>query len=93
LNTYVAVGDSGAVVTSVDGGVTWTAQTITGAPNLVGIAANSQLATLDSTGLAFTSTNITANSQFVAVDTNGNTYTSADGITWSAAAIPPALPA
>lgn len=88
LNTYVAVGDSGAVVTSVDGGVTWTAQTITGAPNLVGIAANSQLATLDSTGLAFTSTNITANSQFVAVDTNGNAYTSADGITWSAAAIP-----
>jgi hypothetical protein len=82
-NIYVAVGDSGTVSTSVDSGATWAAQTITGAPNLVGIAANSQYATLDSIGLAFTSTAITANSQFVAVDSSGNAYTSADGVTWS----------
>lgn len=85
LNTYVAVGDSGTIATSIDGGVTWTAQTITGAPNLVGVAANSQLASLDSTGIAFTSTGIAANSRFVAVDSNGNAYTSTDGVTWSGA--------
>lgn len=84
-NTYVAVGDSGAVSTSIDGGTTWTAQTLTGAPNLVGIAANSQHATLDSTGFTFTSTAIAANSLFVAVDNSGNAYTSADGLTWSGA--------
>ena len=82
-NTYVAVGDSGTVSTSVDSGVTWAAQTITGAPNLVGVAANSQLATLDSIGLSFTSTCLAANSLFVAVDSNGNAYTSTDGIAWS----------
>jgi len=87
-NTYVAVGDSGTVSTSVDSGVTWTAQTITGAPNLVGIAANAQHATLDITGVAFTSTAIAANSRFVAVDSSGNAYTSTDGVTWSSAAIP-----
>lgn len=84
-NTYVAVGDSGTISTSIDGGVTWNAQTQTGAPNLVGVAANSQFATLDSTGLAFTSTAITTNSRFVAVDSSGNAYTSTDGIAWSIA--------
>lgn len=84
-NTYVSVGDSGTIATSVDAGATWTAQTLSGVPNLVGIAANSQLATIDSTGLAFTSTGIAANSRFVAVDSSGNAYTSADGVTWSGA--------
>lgn len=84
-STYVAVGDSGAVSTSTDGGTTWTAQTLTGAPNLVGVAANSQHATLDSIGYTFTSTAIVANSLFVAVDSSGNAYTSADGVIWSGA--------
>jgi photosystem II stability/assembly factor-like uncharacterized protein len=84
-STYVAVGDSGAVSTSTDGGTTWTAQTLAGAPNLVGIAANAQHATLDSIGYTFISTAITANSRFVAVDSNGNAYTSADGLAWSGA--------
>lgn len=84
-NTYVAVGDSGTVTTSVDGGATWTAQTITGAPNLVSVAANAQHATLDSIGLSFTNTAIAANSRFVAVDSSGNAYTSTDGVIWSGA--------
>jgi len=84
-NTYVAVGDNGTVSTSIDSGVTWTAQTITGAPNLVGVAANAQLATHDSIGLVFTSTAIVANSLFIAVDSNGNAYTSTDGLVWSGA--------
>lgn len=83
--TYVAVGDGGAVSTSVDSGATWAAQTLSGSPNLVGVAANSQLATLDSNGLPFTTTSMAANSQFVAVDSSGNAYTSSDGITWSGA--------
>lgn len=84
-NTYVAVGDGGTVATSADGGATWTVQTLTGAPNLTGISANLQHATLDSTGLSFTSTAIAANSRFVAVDSAGNAYTSADGVAWSGA--------
>lgn len=84
-NTYVAVGDGGAVSTSTDGGSTWTAQTLTGAPNLVGIAANAQSATLDSNGLAFTGAAVSVNSRFVAVDSNGNAYTSTDGLAWSGA--------
>lgn len=84
-NTYVAVGDSGAVSTSVDGGATWTAQTLGGAPNLTGVAANSQSATLDSTGMPYAATAIAANSRFVAVDSSGNAYTSSDGLTWSGA--------
>lgn len=84
-DTYVAVGDSGAVSTSVDGGATWAAQALTGAPNLVGIAANAQLATINSSGLLFSTTDLAKNSQFVAVDSNGNAYTSTDGVTWSGA--------
>jgi hypothetical protein len=82
-STYVAVGDNGTVTTSVDSGATWTPQTVTGAPNLVSIAANAQLATYNSSGLAFSTTDLAANSLFVAADGNGNAYTSADGITWS----------
>lgn len=85
LNTYVAVGDSGTVATSTDGGATWTAKYLPGAPNLVSIAANSQHATLDITGVAFASTAIANNSRFVAIDSSGNAYTSTDGVTWSGA--------
>lgn len=85
LNTYVGVGDNGTIVTSTDGGTTWTAQLLPGAPNLVSVAANSQLATLNSTGVTFTATGIAANSQFVAVDSSGNAYTSVDGANWSTA--------
>lgn len=84
-STYVAVGDSGTVATSVDSGVTWTVQALSGAPALVGIAANAQHASLNSAGLSFSTTDIAANAQFVAIDSGGNAYTSADGITWSGA--------
>jgi len=85
LNTYVAVGDGGTVVTSTDGGTTWASQTLPGAPNLIGVAANAQHATLDIAGTAFTSTTITRNSRFVAIDAVGNAYTSTDGLTWAGA--------
>lgn len=78
--TYVAVGDNGAIVTSTDGGITWTAQPpISGAPSLVSIASQSQLAQSQLVAGA------TVNPRFIAVASNGNAYTSADGITWSAA--------
>lgn len=80
---YVAVGDGGTIVTSIDGGATWTARTpLLGTPNLVGVAAESQLvanAAVDPL-LGFI-----PSAQFVAVDSTGNAYTSENGITWSVA--------
>lgn len=83
-NIIVAVGDSGTIVTSINGGATWTAQTLTGAPNLVGVAAESQLEII---AVADPLLGFIPNAQFVAVDSVGNAYTSANGITWSADAI------
>jgi hypothetical protein len=81
-NIIVAVGVSGTIVTSINGGSTWTAQQIqSGTPNLVGVAAETQLvanAVADPLLLGAIPT-----SQFVAVDSSGNVYTSVDGITWS----------
>lgn len=82
--TFVAVGDNGTITTSSDAGGSWTVQTLPGAPNLVSVAANAQLSTLDINGLAFTAAALSANAQFVAIDSSGNAYTSADGFTWSA---------
>lgn len=81
-STFVAVGDNGAVSTSIDGGVTWATQTIAGEPNLVGVAANAQLAAHNSNGYLFSSTDLATNSLFVAIDSNGNAYTSTDGVNW-----------
>jgi hypothetical protein len=84
LDTYVAVGDNGIIVTSIDKGVTWTKQSLGTGISLVGVAANAQLATLNSSGAAYTSatTGVAANLQFVAVDSAGYYYTSPDGLTW-----------
>jgi photosystem II stability/assembly factor-like uncharacterized protein len=76
----VAVGDTGTIVTSKDGGATWTAQTLTSAPNLVGVAAESQFV---ENAVADTSLGFIANAQFVAIDRVGNAYTSPNGLTWS----------
>ena len=80
---FVAVGDAGTIATSIDGGIIWTTQQIqSGTPNLVGVAAETQLvanALPDSNLL----NNAVPTSQFVAVDSSGNAYTSVDGITWS----------
>ena len=78
----VAVGDLGTIVTSKDSGVTWTSQVLTGAPNLVGIAAESQLVI---NAVADSLLGYIANAQFIAIDNVGNTYTSSNGLTWSAA--------
>lgn len=81
-NLIVAVGDGGTIVTSKDAGATWTTQTLTGTPSLVGITAESQYvenAVIDPL-LGFI-----PSAQFVAVDSTGKYYTSPNGLTWSAA--------
>ena len=81
---YVAVGDGGTIVTSKDGGTTWTAQTLPGTPNLVGVAAESQLV---ANAVVDPLLGFIPNAQFAAVDSTGNAYTSVNGITWSAAIV------
>jgi photosystem II stability/assembly factor-like uncharacterized protein len=76
----VAVGDGGTIVTSKDSGTTWTALTLPGATNLIGVATEIQLvehAPKDS-WLGFIST-----AQFVAVDDSGNAWTSVNGHDWA----------
>jgi hypothetical protein len=80
-NIIVAVGDSGTIVTSINGGSTWTAQALPGTPNLVGVAAETQLVANALPDINLN--NAIPTSQFVAVDSTGNAYTSVDGITWS----------
>ena len=77
----VAVGDSGTIVTSKDNGATWTSQTPFGTPNLVGVAAETQVV---ENAVADPQLGYIATAQFVAVDSNGNTYTSQNGFDWSA---------
>jgi hypothetical protein len=85
---YVAVGDAGTIVTSKDNGATWIAQTLPGAPNLVGVTAETQLVAND---VVDGWLGVVPNVQFVAVDSSGNTYTtkssltSVNGLTWSSA--------
>jgi len=55
INTWVAVGDAGSVMYSIDGGATWSATSIAGAGDLVGIAYITQFIALDSAGNVFTS--------------------------------------
>ena len=69
-------------MTSKDSGVTWTSDVLTGAPNLVGVAAESQLII---NAVADPLLGYIANAQFIAIDSVGNTYTSPNGLTWSAA--------
>lgn len=91
-NIYVAVGDGGTIVTrtsnNYNNNVNWTAQTLPGAPKLVGITVESRgVQTNPAYGpvpaadpkLWFIST-----AQFVAVDAAGSAYTSVNGYDWSA---------
>lgn len=55
INTFMAVGDDGKGAVSSDGGATWSAVTIAGAGQLVGIAYTSRFVAVDSAGNAFTS--------------------------------------
>jgi len=87
-NIIVAVGDGGTVVTSKDAGVSWAVQNLTGSPNLVGVAAESQFA---SNGIVDSWLGVVPSVQFVAVDSSGNTYVttrsaaSTNGQTWTGA--------
>ena len=76
----IAVGDGGTIVTSKDSGLTWTSQVLSGAPNMVGIAAQSQL---EINAVADPLLGYIANAEFIAIDSVGNTYTSPNGFTWS----------
>jgi photosystem II stability/assembly factor-like uncharacterized protein len=76
----VAVGDSGTIATSINGGTIWTAQVLPGTPNLVAVAAESQLV---ANAVADPLLGFISNAQFVAVDSIGNAYTSTNGLTWS----------
>lgn len=94
---YVAVGDAGTIVTSKDGAnwYTQTLQTPSGAPDLVGVAAEPQIMADDVANSVVDGwLGIVPNVQFVAVDSSGNTYTtkssttsttSTNGLTWISA--------
>ena len=87
----VAVGDAGTIVTSKDG-ANWYAQTLSGLPNLVGVAAEPQIMADDVVNSVVDGwLGIVPNVQFVAVDSSGNTYTTksnpfstftTNGLTW-----------
>lgn len=71
INTFVAVSDSGAVVVSSDGGVTWSVQQVAGAGELTGISYVSRFVAVDRSGNAFTSNTGTAWSTPVATGHTG----------------------
>ncbi len=78
----VAVGDNGTIVTSVNNGGQWTLQpTLPGAPNLVGVVAEAQVAA-PGTAIDYV-LGVVPYAQFVALDSNGNAYTSVNGVEWS----------
>jgi photosystem II stability/assembly factor-like uncharacterized protein len=53
INTFVAVGDAGTALCSIDGGTTWTAITVPGAANFVAISYLTRFVAIDSAGNAF----------------------------------------
>jgi len=93
---YVAVGDGGTIVTrtSNSGNSTynWTAQTLPGAPNLVGITVETlgveTNAAWGTVPAADTTLGFITTAQFVAVDAAGNAYTSINGYNWTTSANP-----
>lgn len=85
-NIYVAVGDGGTIVTSIDGGATWIARTpLSGTPNLVSVAAESQLV---ANAVVDPQLGFISHAQFVAIDSSGNAYSSVNGIVWALVAPP-----
>lgn len=55
LNTWVAVGDGGTILYSLDGAATWTATTAAGAGDFVGVAYTTRFVAVDSAGNSFSS--------------------------------------
>lgn len=85
-NIYVAVGDGGTIVTSIDGGATWITRTLlSGTPNLVSVAAESQFVANAVVDLQL---GFISHAQFVAIDSSGDAYSSVNGIDWSLVAPP-----
>jgi hypothetical protein len=72
-NTIVATGAAGTIITSLDGGASWTAQTISGSPSP---ALN---------GVAFGYVTSLGAYRFMAVGTSGTVLLSVDGVTWTSA--------
>lgn len=88
---YVAVGDGGTIVTSdsFHGTNLWTAQTLPGSPNLVGITVEARAVETNGNWGTIPAPDpklgFISSAQFVATDSNGNAYTSINGYDWSAA--------
>jgi photosystem II stability/assembly factor-like uncharacterized protein len=55
LNTWVAVGDAGTVLYSLDGGTTWNATTVPGAADFVAVSYLTRFIAIDSAGNSFSS--------------------------------------
>jgi hypothetical protein len=81
LGTWVAVGNTGTVVESVDGGTTWVAVSSGSANNLRGVAYGSN-----------TSAASVVTTAFVAVGSAGTVLTSTDGLTWTAQTLAGGVP-
>jgi photosystem II stability/assembly factor-like uncharacterized protein len=78
---YVAVGDGGTLLTSIDGGATWTSQTISGVGNLRAIAYGNHNFSTDSSEILINT--------FVAVGDNGTAVVSNNGgASWTVVNVP-----
>lgn len=90
---YVAVGDGGTIVTrttnNFNNNLNWTAQTLPGAPNLVGITVEARAVETNGNWgtipAADPKLGFISSAQFMAIDSNGNAYTSINGYDWSTA--------
>jgi photosystem II stability/assembly factor-like uncharacterized protein len=71
-NTIVATGAAGTIITSLDGGTSWTAQTISGSPALNSVT----YGYVTALGVY----------RFVSVGASGKVFYSPDGVTWTTAA-------
>ncbi len=69
IDTWVAVGDSGAVFVNRGGGTTWNQVPLPGAPNLTAIGYTSQFAAIDAAGNAYASQTGTVGSWTVSAAT------------------------
>ena len=69
---WIAVGDSGAMVQSTDGGISWTS-----------VSSLSALTTASLSGISYGVSSATLAGVFVAVAADGTIYSSANGTTWT----------
>jgi photosystem II stability/assembly factor-like uncharacterized protein len=70
-NTFVATGAAGTIITSLDGGASWTVQTYSGSPAL--------------NGVAYGYVTSLAGARFMAVGASGTVLLSVDGVSWTPA--------